>query len=156
MFWGSFYGREKGPSLIWRKEWGRITAARYSERVLPLIENVVSRVPGLHVMQDNAPLHKAEFTIREFERRGIVPMSWPPYSPDLNPIESVWSYMKSYMESHYPRLEHGRRRPRGLVRQIVSEAWDLGFNDDDLENLMDSMPRRIRAVYEAEGGYVNY
>ena len=39
---------------------------------------------------------------------------------------------------------------------MVNEAWDLGFNGNDLEKLIDSMPRRIRAIYEAEGGHVNY
>lgn len=156
MFWGSFFGRQKGPCLIWEKEWGRVTAASYSEKIVPLIDGVVLREPGLHVMQDNAPPHKARQTMREFERRNISPIEWPPYSPDLNPIETVWSYMKAYIERRHPQLDQGRQRRQGQLRQMLNEAWDLGFDGDDLEKLIDSMPRRIRAVYEAEGGYVNY
>ena len=79
-----------------------------------------------------------------------------PYSPDLNPIETVWSYVKAYMERLQPPLDQGRQRSQGQLHRVVNEAWDLGFNGNDLEKLIDSMPRRIRSVYEAEGGYVNY
>lgn len=42
MFWGSFYGNEKGPCLFWEKEWGTITSARYTERIVPLIYGIVT------------------------------------------------------------------------------------------------------------------
>ena len=150
------FGRQKGPCLIWEKELGHITASSYCERIVPLIDSVVLREPSLEVMQDNAPPHKSRRTMRESESRNISPMEWPPYSPNLNSIETVWSYMKAYMERLQPPLDQGRQRSQGQLRQMVNEAWDLGFDGDDLEKLIDSMPRRIRTVYEAEGGYVNY
>jgi hypothetical protein len=42
MFWGSFYGNEKGPCLFWEKEWGTITTTQYTERIMPLIDGMVS------------------------------------------------------------------------------------------------------------------
>lgn len=33
MFWGMIYGAKKGPSLVWRKEWGSITSDRYCVRI---------------------------------------------------------------------------------------------------------------------------
>ena len=123
---------------------------------MPLIDSVVLREPGLEVTQDNPPPHKSRRMMREFKSRNISLMELPPYSPDLNPIETVWSYVKAYMERLQRSLDQGRQRSQGQLRQMVNEAWDLGFNGDDLEKMIDSMPRRIRAVYEAEGGYVNY
>ena len=149
MLWGSFFGRHKGPCPIWEKEWGHITAASYCEKLVPLIDSVVLREPDIEVMQDNAPPHKLRRTIREFERRNISLMEWPLYSPDLNPIETVWSYVKACMERLQPPLDQGKQRSQGQLRQMVNLAWDLGFDGDDLEKLIDSMPRRIRAVYEA-------
>ena len=123
---------------------------------MPLIDSVVLWEPGLDVMQDNAPLHKSRRTMRELERRNISLMEWPSYSPDLNPIETVWSYVKAYMERLHPPLDQRRQRSQRQLRRMVNEAWDPGLIGNDLKKLMDSMPRRIRAVYEAEGGYVNY
>ena len=40
-------------------------------------------------MQDRASDHAAVETRKELESRGITPIHWPAYSPDLNPIETV-------------------------------------------------------------------
>ena len=93
MFWGSFFGNEKGPCLFWEKEWGTISSASYTNRVVPLIDGMVtmSRDHGsyLIVMQDSAPSHRSLLTIEELHERGIFPIDWPPYSPDLNLIEQL-------------------------------------------------------------------
>ena len=143
---GSFFGSEKGPCLFWEKEWGSITAERYSERIVPLIHGTVSMRPDLVVMQDNAPSHSAARTKRELSERNIVPLEWPPFSPDLNPIEHVWNMMKNYIQYKYPDMIERGRRTGEETRLIVREAWDRAVNEDDLRNLVDSMPQRIRAV----------
>ena len=53
-------------------------------------------------MQDGAPGHTRRVTITELIERGIVPIEWLPYSPDLNPIEAVWNKMKNYIMVNYP------------------------------------------------------
>ena len=40
-------------------------------------------------MQDGAPGHSAANTSLELREQGIEVIYWPPYSPDLNPIEKV-------------------------------------------------------------------
>ena len=32
-------------------------------------------------------------------------MDWPPYSPDLNPIENLWAIMKAEIYKLHPELE---------------------------------------------------
>ncbi|KAI0993491.1 hypothetical protein K3495_g14693 [Podosphaera aphanis] len=96
MFWGSFAGIEEGPCLFWEKKWGSITSESYSQRIVPLIDGMVTMRPWVSVMQDNAPSYSATGTIEEFQERFITPIDWSPYSPDLNPIEHVWDSMKDY------------------------------------------------------------
>ncbi|KAI1001145.1 hypothetical protein K3495_g7059 [Podosphaera aphanis] len=35
MFWDSFAGREKGPSVFWEEDWQKMTAVSYSDKILP-------------------------------------------------------------------------------------------------------------------------
>jgi transposase len=58
--------------------------------------------PHLKFMHDNAPGHRARETLEECRERGIQPIFWPPFSSDLNPIETVWNRMKDFIASHYP------------------------------------------------------
>ncbi|KAI0994037.1 hypothetical protein K3495_g14146 [Podosphaera aphanis] len=123
MFWGSFTGKEEGPCLFWEKEWGSITSDSYCQRIVPLIDGMVSMRPWISVMQDNAPPYVASKTIEEFQERIITTIEWPPYSPDLNPIEHEWDSMKDYIQYHYPRLDGGRQKSHDELRGMVKSAW---------------------------------
>jgi transposase len=45
-------------------------------------------------MQDNAAAHGGRATRAEIKRRGLHMIFWPALSPDLNPIETVWDWIK--------------------------------------------------------------
>ena len=59
--------------------------------------------PGDVVIMDNAIIHKKSFNITLFESKGVEIKYLPPYSPDLNPIEKMWSKVKSIMRQLQPR-----------------------------------------------------
>jgi transposase len=66
------------------------------------VEGWIKLNPHLKFMQDNARGYRARETLEECRERGIRPIFWPPFSPDLNPIETVWNRMKDFIAADYP------------------------------------------------------
>jgi hypothetical protein len=103
-------------------------------------------------MQDWAPGHAAAATIAEMIERGIRIINWPPYSPDLNPIETVWNIMKDYIERKWgpdPQFTYDQ------LRAAVREAWDE-VTEQQLSDLINTMPKRMQDVIDADGGYTKW
>jgi transposase len=55
------------------------------------------------VVMDNLTPHKNEETIALIEEAGACAWFLPPYSPDLNPIEKMWSKVKQALRSSEAR-----------------------------------------------------
>ena len=51
--------------------------------------------PGDILIMDNLPAHKSVRITKAFEVAGCILVYLPPYSPDLNPIENMWSKVKA-------------------------------------------------------------
>ena len=69
----------------------------------------------------------------------------------MNPIENAWDLLKHEMG----KLPTATSREQ-LKRRIM-QAWAaLGEREDVLKSLCDSMPRRIQALVDAEGGNTKY
>ena len=59
--------------------------------------------PGDIVVMDNLPPHKHPAVRRMIEAIGCELWLLPPYSPDLNPIEMMWSKVKQLIRGAEPR-----------------------------------------------------
>ena len=49
---------------------------------------------------DNRSIHHVQAVLDAFNQAGIVVLFLPPYSPDMNPVENVFSYVKYYLKQH--------------------------------------------------------
>jgi len=150
MFWGCFAGTTKGPYIFWEKDWGTISAATYQQHTVPVIAGWITMNPHLVLMQDNAPGHAAQETREDLLERGVHIIFWPAYSPDLNPIETVWARMKDYIELYYPE-----KMSYDALRAAVIEAWHQ-IGEDLLKDLIKSMPERCAAVIAANGMHIPF
>ncbi|ORD97419.1 TCB2 [Hepatospora eriocheir] len=46
------------------------------------------------LQQDNDPKHTSNVVKDWLDEKNIDVLPWPPQSPDMNPIEHIWAYMK--------------------------------------------------------------
>ena len=110
-------------------------------------------------MQDNASIHMAHKVQDWFKAHRILQLKdWPPYSPDLNPIEHIWWHLKTRVVEMFPDVaadksesEHARQR----LESCLQAAWDT-LDKELFDNLGASMVDRIEAVIAADGWHTKY
>jgi transposase len=59
--------------------------------------------PGDLVIMDNLAPHKAAAALEHITQAGALAVFLPAYSPDLNPIEKMWSKLKALLRAAEPR-----------------------------------------------------
>ena len=84
------------------------------------------------------------------DRPNIQLIRWPGNSPDLNPIENVWAWIKR-------RLRDIPCTNMKQWREEITRLWVIKMADSQyLRNLVESMPRRLNEVIEREGATTKY
>lgn len=79
---------------------------------------------------------------------GVSIIDFPPYSPDLNPMENLWAAMARAVEKHACDTMEA-------LQDVVSDEWDK-VDADLMRKLAHSMPQRCKAVIDAEGWHTKY
>ena len=77
-------------------------------------------------------------------------MVWPAQSPNLNPIEHLWGFLKRKLSEH-------KHPPSGIYElwERIHVKWEK-IAVEECQKLIESMPRRVQAVLKAKGGYTKY
>jgi transposase len=100
----------------------RVAFETYVERVL-----VQTLRPGDIVVMDNLAPHKSPHATECIRRAGAELWLLPPYSPDFNPIEKMWSKIKSHLRKAKARTRQALDRAIGRALRSVTagdaEGW---------------------------------
>jgi transposase/Mn-dependent DtxR family transcriptional regulator len=148
MIWGCFSPMGTGGLYILPKE-TTMNAARYK---LVLQHHLLPVMPIHHChlfMHDNAPCHKAKVVSQYLTKKHINPLSWPPNSPDLNPIENLWHILKSELSKFVITNEQ-------QLISTIKEVWVSKILPETCQKLVYSMPTRVASVIKNKGYPINY
>ncbi len=79
------------------------------------------------VILDNLATHKIRGVRETIQASGARLFYLPPYSPDFNPIEPMWSKIKQILRSKAPRTETELRLAAKTAFQSISSIDCKGF-----------------------------
>ena len=104
------------------------------------------------LLQDNDPKHTSKVVKSWMEENmpGKL-MDWPSQSPDMNPIENLFGWMKGRLN----RLPHKRPKTIKELKSKLNSLWD-SITPEFLASYWESMPNRCQLLLENDGMKINY
>ena len=125
----------------------KMNSKRYTE-VLSKHALGPMRTNSLTLLHDRSRVHTSKLSQRFLKEERVRSILLPARSPDLNPIENLFGYLKQLLQ----------QRPTRTLQQLRNEvrsAW-RNLPDDLLHQLASSMPRRMREVIRISGEMSDY
>ena len=119
-----------------------------------LANNLVQSATKLEIQDnfvfqsDNDPKHTSKKAKKWLADNGIEVLEWPAQSPDLNIIEHLWDHL----DRNVPKSQ---RTSLKTFRSALFETW-RNIDLETITTLIDSIPNRLQAVIDANGGNTTY
>ena len=115
------------------------------QSMIPSLQKLGRRAMFRH---DNDPKHTSKTTTALLKKLRVKVMDWPSMSPDLNPIKHFWGILKR-------KVEVLKVSNICQLLDVVMEKWK-SIPVTICEALVNSMPRRVKAVLDNDGGHKKY
>ena len=110
---------------------GSLNGQRYRDEIMQThVVPYFNAHPDWTLMHDNARPHVARIYQQLLADNNIRVLDWPPYSPDMNPIEHVWDMLSRQMQ---------RRVPAPTTNAQLRQEW-RAIPRRQLDNILVSMP----------------
>jgi transposase len=150
--WGCFSSAGVGTLYLYPQT----LDAQYYESILDccLPESVekffqISQMPRQwYLLQDNVSLHFSPNVKHWYHNHGVINITFPPWSPDLNPIENLFHDVKQRMSQFH-----------AVTDEELSDAAIRAWEETDPQycrNLMHGMPKRLQKVIENDGFLIKH
>ena len=140
--WFGAYNFTDGGCFLWEN--GSCNSNNCIQFLQLLSEKFKDDTRQVILIWDGASYHRSH-TVRSFASNlGFELLSLPAYSPDLNPIEGLWKWMREDVTQHYSHTSLDELRLRCLAfidsvcqmpEQLISRLWPHFELDPDIEKL---------------------
>ena len=151
LIWGGIWMNGRSELHIQRENMNSDRYVKVLERhIYPLSFQLGDPSTDWWLMDDNATCHRSSLTNSYKSQAGIRTLSWPARSPDLNPIENMWSLLKR-------RVRRLLLPGDDLVRlqELLRQEWG-SISQSTVNRLIESMPSRVHDVIQLSGNCTRY
>ena len=149
MIWGCFSWHGLGEIYIID---GTVNNGKYLEiltnNLMPYIQEKFKNERPIF-QDDNAPAHRHRNVKSWMIENELYHLDWPAQSPDLNPIENLWHFLKMKVKKYCPKN-------KAELISTVKKVWESEIPQELVQNLIKSMLNRLSLLKEANGGHINY
>lgn len=115
------------PTGLWAL-WQRLGAWTGALFTLFVEEAVLPFVPrGSVLVLDNARIHHGQALLQAVEEAGCSLLFLPAYSPDFNPIELLWSWLKHQVRLLAPRDDDQRQSAIRFAQSLLPPQHATGW-----------------------------
>ena len=150
MVWGMI--NAKGPGRLHVVE-GMMNSSQYKlvleSRAIPQLSEWFPNGECIF-MHDGAPCHRSKMVKQYLMEKNVTVLDWPGNSPDMNPIENIWGIMKQKLA----------RETITSKQELISRILHRWFRDpaifEVLVRVTESMPQRMKAVIDSNGGHTKF
>jgi transposase len=144
--WGGFWKGGKTNLFCFQEIMDGPFYVKILEKHFPEIRRILGG--RWQFQQDNDPKHTSRVAKSFLEKNAPEVIDWPSNSPDINPIENLWSIVKRNVEKRWPKNFD-------QLEQFMTEEWEK-IPENFLVNLVESMNERCRLIIEKNGERIPY
>lgn len=121
----------------------------FDKELLPSIKRPKSPSQKQRFVIDNDGRHQTTQWKQFAQQRHLHPLSpWPSNSPDLNPIENLFAWMKKFVEDEGPTDED-------TLKEAITKAFS-NIPVHHLAHLIGSLPHRFELTLKSNGARIKY
>ena len=99
-------------------------------------------------MHDGAPAHKSKSVSKFLTEHNIKVLEWLGNSPDFNPIENAWKYLKN-------KLQQTQSNNIDDLQKELKKLW-VNLDSSYFASLADSMRKRLQMIIDCKGEMTKY
>lgn len=141
--WYGAYDFSEGQAFIWHE--GKCNGDHTRQFLQRLTAQWHESDRQLVIIWDGAPWHRSQAVRTQAEKLGIQLVQLPAYSPDLNPIEGLWKWMRKEVTQHFchASLQDLFLDCKAFIDQInldpdamISRLWPRFDLDPEYEKLL--------------------